>query len=187
MEQTTKESEIRSWTNGMVLALGIALLIRYFLFIPIVVDGESMQPTLVDGDRMVVNKIGYNVGEPKRYDIVVFHASKDSDYIKRIIGLPGDHIAYKNDRLYVNEEPQNEPYLDAYKADLSEGEGTLTEDFSLEEKTGKSTIPKGYVFVMGDNRRNSTDSRVIGLVPIKEIVGNTTIVFWSPDEIRLVK
>ncbi len=188
MEQTKEEkSEILVWAKALFIAFGLALLIRYFLFTPIVVEGESMKLTLDDGDRMVVNKIGYEVGEPNRYDIVVFHASEDKDYIKRIIGLPGDHVAYKNDQLYINGEPQDEPYLESHKEGLNEGESTLTEDFSLEERTGKSIIPEGYVFVMGDNRRNSTDSRIIGLISMEEIIGNTSLVFWPPSEIGLVK
>ena len=188
MEQTKGEkSEILEWAKALFIAFGLVLLIRYFLFTPIVVDGESMESTLDDGDRMVVNKIGYEVGEPNRYDIVVFHASEDKDYIKRIIGLPGDHVAYKNDQLYINGEPQDEPYLESHKENLNEGEGTLTEDFSLEERTGKAIIPEGYVFVMGDNRRNSTDSRIIGLISMEEIIGNTSLVFWPPSEIGLVK
>ncbi|WP_019412699.1 signal peptidase I [Paenisporosarcina sp. TG20] len=185
MEQT--KNEYWEWSKALFIAFGVALLIRYFLFTPIVVDGESMNPTLDDGDRMIVNKIGYEVGEPNRYDIVVFHASENTDYIKRVIGLPGDHIAYKNDQLYINGEPQNEPYLDSLKKELNEGEGTLTENFTLEERTDKIIIPEGYVFVMGDNRRNSKDSRIIGLISIDEIIGDTSLIFWPPSEIGIVK
>ena len=73
----------------MLIAFGLAAMIRIFLFTPIVVDGVSMMPTLEDGDQMIVNKIGYSIGEPDRFDIVVFHAPEEKDYIKRIIGLPG--------------------------------------------------------------------------------------------------
>ena len=71
-----------------------------------------MMPTLENGDRMIVNKIGYKIGEPDRFDIVVFHAPEEKDYIKRVIGLPGDHVEYKDDQLYINGEPIDEPYLD---------------------------------------------------------------------------
>ncbi|QBP42466.1 signal peptidase I [Paenisporosarcina antarctica] len=188
MEQTKKEkNEFWEWTKALLVAFALAGLIRYFLFTPIVVDGESMIPTLKDGDRMIVNKIGYYIGEPNRYDIVVFHAPENKDYIKRIIGLPGDHVAYKNDQLYINGEPLDEPYLKSHKEDLSEGEGTFTEDFTLEESTEKTIIPEGYVFVMGDNRRNSKDSRIIGLISMDEMIGKTSVVFWPPNEIGLVK
>lgn len=124
-----------------------------------------MMPTLEDGDRMIVNKIGYKIGEPKRFDIVVFHAPEQKNYIKRVIGLPGDTLEYKDDQLYINGEPIEEPYLDAYKAQITEG--TLTEDFTLNDidvSLDSNTIPEGYIFVMGDNRRYSKDSRHIGLV-----------------------
>ena len=186
MEQTKKEkNEFWEWSKALLIAFGLAWIIRFFLFTPIVVDGESMMPTLEDGDRMIVNKIGYEVGEPDRYDIVVFHAPEEKDYIKRVIGLPGDHVAYKNDQLFINGEPQAEAYLDPYKKDINEG--TLTEDFTLEESAQISVIPEGYVFVMGDNRRYSKDSRHIGIVALEEIIGSTNVVFWPPNEMGLVE
>ena len=100
MEQAKKRR--MNYGNGQKLYLSLlvlAAIIRFFLFTPIVVDGESMMPTLENGDRMVVNKIGYMVGEPDRFDIVVFHAPEQKDYIKRVIGLPGDHVEFKNDQL----------------------------------------------------------------------------------------
>ena len=186
MEQTKKEkNEFWEWSKALLIAFGLAWLIRYFLFTPIVVDGESMMPTLEDGDRMIVNKIGYEVGEPDRYDIVVFHAPEKKDYIKRVIGLPGDHVAYKNDQLFINGKAQPEPYLEPYKEEITEG--TLTEDFTLEEITQMEVVPEGYVFVMGDNRRRSKDSRIIGVVSMDEIIGNTSFIFWPPNEMGLVE
>ena len=179
-----KKNEVWEWSKALLIAFGLAAIIRVFLFTPIVVDGESMMPTLEHGDRMIVNKIGYSIGKPDRFDIIVFHAPEEKDYIKRIIGLPGDHIAYENDQLYINGEPMDEPYLEEYKKDVS---GTLTEDFTLEEKINSSTVPEGTVFVMGDNRRASKDSRIIGVVPMEEVVGNTSLVFWPFEEVGLVK
>ncbi|WP_313891286.1 signal peptidase I [Psychrobacillus sp.] len=186
MEQVKKEkNELWEWSKALLIAFGIAAIIRFFLFTPIVVDGESMMPTLKNGDRMVVNKIGYMVGEPDRFDIVVFHAPEQKNYIKRVIGLPGDHVEYKNDQLYINGKEIAEPYLDQYKSEISEG--SLTEDFTLEDIIQKGEIPKGSVFVMGDNRRYSKDSRHIGIIDIDEIIGNTNIVFWPLEEIGFVK
>src|SRR3954469_25046316 len=105
---TKKKNETFEWVKSILGALVIAFIIRSFFFTPIVVDGESMNPTLQDKDRMVVTKIG----EPKRFDIVVFHAPDGRDYIKRVIGLPGDSIEYKNDVLYINGKAYNEPYLE---------------------------------------------------------------------------
>lgn len=186
MEKQVKEkNELWEWTKALLIAFAIAAVIRYFLFTPIAVDGESMMPTLEDGDRMIVNKIGYKIGEPERFDIVVFHAPEQKNYIKRVIGLPGDTLEYKDDQLYINGEAIDEPYLDAYKAQITEG--TLTEDFTLSDIGVEGEIPEGYVFVMGDNRRYSKDSRHIGLVDQKEIIGNTSLIFWPFSDIKIVK
>lgn len=187
VEKTEKEkNELWEWTKALLIAFAIAAFIRYFLFTPIVVDGDSMMPTLENGDRMIVNKFSYKIGEPDRFDIVVFHAPEQKDYIKRVIGVPGDFVEYKDDQLYINGEPIDEPYLDAYKAEISEG--NLTGDFSLKDiDPSLDVIPEGYVFVMGDNRRFSKDSRHIGIVEQKEIIGNTNIIFWPLNEIEIVK
>lgn len=188
MEQAKKEkNELWEWGKALFIALAVAGLIRFFLFAPIVVDGESMMPTLENEDRMLVNKIGYIVGKPERSDIVVFHATEDKDYIKRIIGVPGDHVAYEDDQLYINGEIQAEPYLSSLKEQQNFGSGTLTEDFTLERLTELDKIPEGYVFVLGDNRRNSTDSRIIGLVPIEDITGSTNYVFWPLGDMGFVE
>lgn len=192
MERVKKEkNELWEWSKALLIAFGIAAIIRFFLFTPIVVDGESMMPTLKNGDRMVVNKIGYMVGEPDRFDIVVFHAPEQKNYIKRVIGLPGDYVEYKNDQLYVNGKQLTEPYLDKYKSEITEG--SLTDDFTIEDIPGfkdiskNDKIPEGYIFVMGDNRRYSKDGRHIGLVAIDEVIGNTNIVFWPFEEVGFVK
>ena len=187
MEKVGKEkNELWEWIKALLIAFAIAAFIRYFLFTPIVVDGDSMMPTLENGDRMIVNKIGYTIGNPDRFDIVVFHAPEGKDYIKRVIGLPGDHVEYIDDQLYINGEPMDEPYLDQYKLEITEG--NLTGDFKLQDiNPSLDVIPKGHVFVMGDNRRFSKDSRHIGVVNIDEIIGNTNLIFWPINEIRIVK
>ncbi|MBM7647151.1 signal peptidase I [Bacillus ectoiniformans] len=173
------KSEFWEWTKALLIAVGLAAVIRYFIFAPIVVDGLSMMPTLQNGDRMVVNKIG----DPERFDIVVFHAPENKDYIKRVIGLPGDTVEYKNDKLYVNGKYYEEPYLDEYK---SQQDGPLTSDFTLEEITGQKTVPEGEIFVLGDNRLFSKDGRHIGTIKMDEVVGDTSIVYWPFDKIRIV-
>ncbi|MGE7918246.1 signal peptidase I [Viridibacillus sp. NPDC093762] len=177
-----EKNSLWEWTKALFIAVGLAFIFRFFLFTPIIVEGESMMPTLESGERMIVSKIG----QPDRFDIIVFHATEDKDYIKRVIGIPGDHIEYKSDQLYINGQPHDEPYLNKYKSSLLDG-GTLTEDFTLEEYTQMSVIPEGYVFVMGDNRRNSTDSRIIGLVPMNKIVGNADITIWPIDDIGFIE
>lgn len=172
-----EKSDLWEWIKALVIAFLLAALIRFVLFTPIVVEGESMMPTLESGERMIVNRLNYKVGDIQRFDIVVFHAPEKKDYIKRVIGVPGDTLEYKNDQLYINDKKVNETYLQDYKNQIVDG-GTLTEDFSLLDYTGKKIIPKGYYFVMGDNRRNSKDSRHIGLVSEEKIVGKASVVFW---------
>ncbi|MNG05096.1 Signal peptidase I T [compost metagenome] len=179
-----EKSQTWEWIKAIVVAVVLAAVIRHFLFAPILVDGVSMMPTLQDRDRMIVNKIGYSLGEPKRFDIIVFRATEDKDYIKRIIGLPGDRIEYKNDVLYVNGKAYEEPYLETYKKQVTEG--SLTYDFTLEEVTGASTVPEGQLFVMGDNRRFSKDSRTIGTISMDDVMGKANIVYWPIKDARII-
>ncbi|MEW9053378.1 MAG: signal peptidase I [Neobacillus sp.] len=177
-----KKNETYEWMKALLGALLLAVIIRTFFFTPIIVDGASMNPTLQERDRMIVTKIG----EPKRFDIVVFHAPDGRDYIKRVIGLPGDRIEYKNDILYVNGKAYDEPYLKSFKKRISQG--TLTESFILKETAvGSETVPKGHLFVLGDNRRYSTDSRDIGAVPLEKVVGTTNLVYYPIKEIKIIR
>ncbi len=188
MEQAEKDkNELWEWTKTLFIAFAVAGIVHFFLFAPVIVEGESMLPTLENGDHMLINKIDYIIGEPERFDIVVFKAKEDTYYIKRIIGVPGDHVAYENDQLYINGETQAEPYLSSLKKQQNLGSGTLTEDFTLERLTELDKIPEGYVFVLGDNRRNSTDSRIIGLVPIEDISGSINYVFWPLSDMGFVE
>ena len=181
-----KKNELWEWIKALVVAVLLAAVIRYFFFAPIVVDGLSMMPTLNDQDRMIVNKFSYQIGEPDRFDIIVFHAPENKDYIKRVIGLPGDTVEYKDDILYVNGKAFEEPYLEELKNDEIL-DGPLTEPFTLKEKIGQETVPEGELFVMGDNRRFSKDSRHIGTVPMEEVLGKTSLVYWPIKEIGMAK
>ncbi|MBA4536205.1 signal peptidase I [Bacillus aquiflavi] len=180
-----EKNELLEWIKALIIAVLLAFLIRKFLFAPILVDGFSMMPTLHDRDKMIVNKFSYTIGEPERFDIIVFHAPENKDYIKRVIGLPGDRIEYKNDTLYVNGKAYEEPYLEEYKKQVIDG--PLTEPFTLEEKIDRETVPEGHLFVMGDNRRFSKDSRHIGAIPMEKVIGKTRVVFWPIEGIRIVK
>ncbi|SDG97198.1 signal peptidase I [Alteribacillus persepolensis] len=160
----------------LLIAVTIGVLTRTFLIAPMIVDGESMEPTLQDKDRLIINKASYWWQEPERFDVVVFHATNEKDYIKRVIGVPGDTLYYDEDLLYINEKKIQEPYLKPLKNDLTEG--LLTDNFRLEDVTGVKTIPENHVFVLGDNRRHSFDSRSIGLVEMEDIVGEAVWTFW---------
>ncbi|WP_243386832.1 signal peptidase I [Bacillus kexueae] len=174
-----KKNEWLEWIKALAIAIVLAVVIRSFFFAPIVVDGQSMMPTLKDQDHMIVNKIGTRIGDIERFDIVVFHATEEKDYIKRVIGLPGDRIEYKDDTLYVNGQPMDEPYLEQYKKEVIDG--PLTEPFVVEE------VPEGELFVMGDNRRFSKDSRHIGTISIEEVMGKTSLIYWPLNEIGIVE
>src|SRR5690606_338800 len=126
------------------------------------------------------------IGEPKRFDIVVFHATESKDYIKRVIGLPGDRIEYIDDTLFVNGTPYDEPYLDEFKQEMLGR--TLTGSFTLQDTpVGGDVVPEGHLFVMGDNRLNSRDSRHIGAIPMEKVVGKTNIVYFPLNEIKVIR
>ena len=181
-----KKNELWEWIKAALIAVILVTLIRYFLLAPIYVDGFSMMPTLKDTDRMLVNKLSYSVGEPKRFDIIVFKAPEGKDYVKRVIGLPGEKVEYKDDILYVDGKAYGEPYLDEYKKQLIDG-GPLTEPFTLSDIIEQETVPEGHLFVLGDNRRFSKDSRHIGVVSYREVLGKTKLVYWPIKDFRLVE
>ena len=188
MEKTKEKNELLGWLKAIGIAVLFAWGIRFFLFTPVVVDGASMMPTLEDGDKVIVNKIGPRLAEYNRFDVIVFEEKEDTNYIKRIIGVPGDRIAYENDKLFINGERYEEAYLEEYKKALIDN-GTLTEDFTLEEYLDETTVPNGYFFVLGDNRRGSTDSRdpMVGFVPMEKVLGSAKIVIFPLNNLKMIK
>jgi len=182
-----KSSDWFDLLKAFVLALLIAIIIRQFFFSPIIVDGPSMQPTLYDRDQMIVNKFIYHLKDPDRFDIIIFHASKDKDFIKRVIGLPGEHVMVRDNVLYINGEQVEQPFLNQ-EANEQGQFPIITGDFTLEMLPGgHDVIPERHVLVLGDNRSNSTDSRSLGLVHMDEIVGKTDLIYWPLERIHLVK
>lgn len=179
-----KKSEWLQWLKAFAFAVLIAFFIKHFLFTTYVVEGKSMMPSIQGGNRLIVNKADYHITEPHRFDVIIFHATKTSDYVKRVIGLPGDKIVYKNDVLYVNGKAVKEPYLEPYKKQLISGQ--LTDDFSLRSETGRETVPEGKLWVMGDNRQISADSREFGYVDIDQVVGKVDVRIWPMDEVKLM-
>lgn len=142
----------------------ILIFIKSFIVSPIKVNGDSMYSTLHDGDLMILNKTIYHFTDIRRFDIVVIKTKK-SFIIKRVIGLPGDKVEYKNNRLYVNDSEVEEDYI----------RGKM-EDYNIEE-LGSTVVPANSYFVLGDNRKVSADSRVYGFIKQKDILGRakTTI------------
>ena len=135
------------------------------------VDGASMEPTLVSGEYVIVDRISYRLGSPHRGDIIVFHFPRDpkEEYIKRVIGLPGDEVEVKNNAVYVNGQLLDETYL------------KVTTNY-----TGTWRIPTGQLFVLGDNRNNSSDSHDWGTVPMDYVVGKAILVYWPPPTWGLI-
>jgi signal peptidase I len=135
------------------------------------VDGDSMVPTLVSGEYVIVSRLTYRVGSPERGDIIVFHYPRnpEEEYIKRVIGLPGDQVEVKNGSVYVNGEKLDESYL------------TVKTNY-----LGMWSIPSGQLFVLGDNRNNSSDSHDWGTVPMDYVIGKALVVYWPPPDWGLV-
>ncbi|MGM9924801.1 MAG: signal peptidase I [Bacillus sp. (in: firmicutes)] len=174
--------ELISWLKTIVLTLVLVFACHTFLFTPQMVSGESMSPTYEDHNRVILSKIS----EIDRFDTIVFQApDADAHYIKRVIGLPGDRIEMKDDVLYINGKAYTEPYLESKKAETPFGR--FTADFTLEERTGQAEVPEGYLFVMGDNRLNSKDSRVFGCIPEDSVIGEVKFRFYPLNEIGVPK
>jgi signal peptidase I len=136
------------------------------------VDGSSMEPTLHAGQFVIVNKLAYRFGAAARGDVIVFHFPRnpDQEYIKRVIGLPGDTVAVENGQITVNGELLDEPYLDGQTG-----------------YPGIWTVPVGHIFVLGDNRNNSFDSHNWGTVPMDYVIGKAILVYWPPTDWGLVE
>ncbi|GAA0596449.1 signal peptidase I [Virgibacillus siamensis] len=167
----------------VILAAALAFVFRSYLFASYIVEGESMEPTLYDGNMLMVNKVVYDMSDVDRFDVIVFHATRKTDYVKRVIGLPGDKIAYKNDKLYVNGRYVEEKFLEPLKKVTDTK--PYTKDFTLMGTTGKTTVPEGKLFVMGDNRDNSLDSRKFGFVSMDRLVGKVDITYWPVSQLEL--
>ncbi len=136
------------------------------------VDGSSMIPTLQNGEFVLVNRIAYKLGEPQRGDIIVFRSINESglDLIKRIIGLPGDTVLVQNGQVIVNGQALTEPYIAAPPRYF-----------------GEWTVPEGFLFVLGDNRNDSSDSHQWGLLPKENVIGKAILIYWPPPEWNLIK
>ncbi len=175
------KSELKEWTVALLIGFIIFLLIRFFIFAPYRIDGDSMSATLENNDKVLIWKLFYNDNNVDRFDIVVFKANEKENYIKRVIGLPGETVEYKDDRLYIDGEYVPEPFLNDEHANMASGQ-QFTNDFTLEEVANVDVIPEGHVLVLGDNRLNSYDSRHYGLVPIDELMGEAKFRFWPLGE-----
>lgn len=155
---------------------------RYF-YEPVVVDGDSMEPTLNHGDYLLLNKFS----DIERFDIVVFPPPDEEEetlYIKRVIGLPGDTVEYRNDELYINGEEIEEDFLEYSSDDL---DFYPSGNFSLLTLLGEEEVPPGQYFVLGDNRLNSRDSRSFGFVDEESIIGKVSLRYWPFEDFGFIE
>lgn len=174
--------ELLSWVKALLIAVVIVLLCRHFLITPSVVKGESMMPNLEDGDRIILSKIS----QIDRFDEIAFEAPDSNDnYVKRVIGFPGDTIEMKNDTLIINGKEYDEEYLSQAKSRLSDDE-LLTNNFTLYDLTGEEVVPEGKLFVLGDNRRISKDSRQFGFIDEESVIGDVKLRIWPLDAIGFI-
>ncbi|WP_455223500.1 signal peptidase I [Kaarinaea lacus] len=209
-DRLLKEPVLVEYSRSLFPVILIVLILRSFLIEPFRIPSGSMMPTLLDGDFILVNKFAYgirlpvintkiiDIGEPKRGDVAVFRYPKDPsvDYIKRVIGLPGDHIVYRNKKLYINGEQMELTDFGRYEAS---GVGiTMAGAEMLEENLTSKThnilidhdrpvlnmeyrVGENEYFVMGDNRDNSNDSRFWGTVPEQNLVGKAFMIWMNWD------
>ena len=168
------KSEYRENVEAFAIAVVTILFIVIFIAQSFLVKGTSMEPTLHDGERLIVNKFIYRFRPPRTGDIIVFKYPGDPSkkFIKRVIGEPGDSVWIENATVYVNNRPLDEPYI------LEE----MDSDFE------RVTVPQDTIFVLGDNRNGSRDSRYsdVGFVPLKNVVGKAISVFWPLSEVTVL-
>jgi signal peptidase I len=159
------------WAVVIVVALLVAFMVRTFVLAHFVVDGTSMFSTLHDDDRVFVNKLSYRLHDPNRGDVVVLHQSagaSERDLIKRVVALPGETIEIRNCQVIIDGQNLEEPYLDPEVVTPGNCGGDLA----------PTNVPEDHVFVMGDNRGGSQDSRALGPIEEDDLVGRAFVVFW---------
>ena len=169
-------SIIWSWIWSFIVAFIIVGAVYIFLGRPFTVSGASMYPTLHNGDRMILSKIG----DINRFDVVVLKAPDENvEYIKRVIGMPGDTLELKQGVLYINGKKIEQPFINT---EALQKQTVFIDDFTLQSLTGETKIPEGKYFVMGDNRGASRDSRMIGLIDRKAIEGKAVFTIWPMNQ-----
>jgi signal peptidase I len=167
------KEELVAWVKTLVSAAVYAVLIVTFGFQVARVEGQSMAPTLEDQDRLIVNKLVYRIGEPRRGDIVMLYypLNPDKSFVKRVIAEEGDTVRIVDGRVYVNDIPLKDDYVSS--------------EFRSHDDWGPQVIPEGYYFVMGDHRNNSSDSRHWGMVPKRYIIGKVQLRWWPVPTARV--
>jgi len=167
------KSALREWLETVIIALVIALVIRQFVVQVYVVEGQSMEPTLHTSQRLLVNKALYRFRTPQAGEIVVLQdpGQPTRELIKRVVAVGGESVEVRKSVVYVNDQPLSEPY-----------KNTL---FTNYQDTPKVTVEAGHIYVMGDNRGQSLDSRLIGSIPLSKVDGKAVFLFWPLNEMRM--
>ena len=182
-----KKSPLREYTEAIIVAALLALFIRAFVVQAFKIPSGSMKSTLLVGDHILVNKFVYGIrlpiwntelvhlSNPKRGDIIVFQYPVDpsKDFIKRVVGIPGDTVRIQNKKVFVNDQPLEEPYA------IHSDNRILPASISTRDNMAPITVPPGHLFVMGDNRDESHDSRFWKFVSFNDLRGKAFIIYWS--------
>jgi signal peptidase I len=182
MSVAKKKSKVREYAETLVIALAIALFVRSFVVQAFKIPSSSMEPTLLVGDHILVNKFLYGIripligkkvlpfSQPQRGDVIVFIFPNDrsKDFIKRVIGLPGEKIEIRERKIYINDRLIEDPWGKYFPPERLINVGPVV-------------VPPKALFVMGDNRNNSEDSRYWGFVPLDDVLGKAFVMYWSWD------
>ncbi len=185
-----RKSVVREYAEAIIIAILIALFIRTFVVQAFKIPSGSMKPTLQIGDHLLVNKFTYgikipfirktlvSINDPEREDIVVFiyPVDRTKDFIKRVVGVAGDTIEIRDKKIYLNGSPCNDGHGIYTDGTIFPGSIQPRDNF------GPVTVPAGHIFVMGDNRDQSYDSRFWGFVNLKNVLGKAFIIYWSWDK-----
>jgi signal peptidase I len=193
-----KKSTVREYFESIVIAVILALFIRTFVVQAFKIPTGSMENNLLIGDHLLVNKFVFGpsatslervllpIGTVNRRDVVVFKYPEepDRDFIKRVIGLPGDTVELRAKKVYINGAPLEEPYVHFIDPPRSDSDFYEITSLDVRERYGPVTVPPGQYFVMGDNRDNSQDSRYWGFLPREFIKGKALVIYWSYEAER---
>ena len=197
LKQEFKKSTLREYFESVVIAVILALFVRTFVVQAFKIPTGSMENNLLIGDHLLVNKFVYGpaptgfertllpIGTIKRGEVLVFKYPEqpDRDFIKRVIGLPGETLEVRQKKVYINGKPLDEPYTHFLTAPAGSAFHEET-SFDVRDQYGPVTIPPGHYFMMGDNRDNSQDSRYWGFLPRENIKGRALLIYWSYEAER---
>jgi signal peptidase I len=193
MTESFKKSTVREYFESIVIAVILALFIRTFVVQAFKIPTGSMENNLLIGDHLLVNKMVFSPaatpieravlpgGTIKRGDVIVFKYPEEPerDFIKRVIGLPGETLEVREKKVYINGRPLDEPYVHFLQPPTASSELSEVTSFDVRERYGPVTVPADQYFMMGDNRDNSQDSRYWGFLPRELIKGKALVIYWS--------